>query len=73
MSPIAAAPPDDLVEPQRTGLLTRGAFVASSTANTRPVIKGYRIRNALLCQPTPPPPANAKAVPPPPLTRPEHA
>ncbi len=58
------APPDELVEPERVGLLTRGAFVASGSATTRPVIKGYHIRNAFLCQAIPPPPANAKAVPP---------
>lgn len=40
----------------RSGLLTRAAFLANDSANTRPVMKGYRIRNALLCDAIPPPP-----------------
>lgn len=55
--------PVDFVEPSRSGLLTRAAFLATGSANTRPVMKGYRIRNALLCQKIPPPPANAMATP----------
>lgn len=42
--------------PERSGLLTRAAFLANDSANTRPVMKGYRIRNALLCDAIPPPP-----------------
>ncbi len=40
----------------RSGLLTRAAFLANDSANTRPVMKGYRIRNALLCDAISPPP-----------------
>lgn len=42
----------------RSGLLTRAAFLANDSANTRPVMKGLRIRNALLCDSIPPPPGN---------------
>ncbi|MCP3062245.1 DUF1592 domain-containing protein [Myxococcus sp. K38C18041901] len=51
--------PPTFSEPQRSGLLTRIAFLATGSANTRPIIKGYRIRNALLCGSIPPPPADA--------------
>ncbi len=51
--------PPTFAEPQRSGLLTRVAFLATGSANTRPIIKGYRIRNALLCRRIPPPPAEA--------------
>jgi hypothetical protein len=51
--------PPTFTEPQRSGLLTRIAFLATGSANTRPIIKGYRIRNALLCVRIPPPPAEA--------------
>lgn len=51
--------PPTFSEPQRSGLLTRIAFLATGSANTRPIIKGYRIRNALLCGSVPPPPAEA--------------
>ncbi|MCP3144990.1 DUF1592 domain-containing protein [Pyxidicoccus xibeiensis] len=54
-----ASEPPTFAEPQRSGLLTRIAFLATGSANTRPIIKGYRIRNALLCEPIPPPPAEA--------------
>lgn len=50
--------------PERAGLLTRAAFLANDSANTRPVMKGLRIRNALLCDTVPPPPENVKVVPP---------
>ncbi len=42
----------------RSGLLTRAAFLANDSANTRPVMKGLRIRNGLLCDGIPPPPGN---------------
>nr|WP_246356882.1 DUF1592 domain-containing protein [Pyxidicoccus fallax] len=51
--------PPTFLESQRSGLLTRIAFLATGSANTRPIIKGYRIRNALLCERIPPPPADA--------------
>jgi hypothetical protein len=47
----------------RAGLITRAAFVAAGSAASRPVVKGLRIRNGLLCQSIPPPPANVMAVP----------
>ncbi len=56
--------PVDLPEPERAGLLTRGAFLSNASGSTRPVMKGLKIRNALLCQKIPPPPANVNATPP---------
>lgn len=53
--------PPELVEPERQGLLTRAAMVATGSANTRPVMKGVFIRKALLCEDIPPPPANVNA------------
>ncbi len=50
------------------GLLTRAAMLSTGTATTRPIHKGYVIRNAMLCQqcgrsvrrrPTPTPPRRA--------------
>jgi Protein of unknown function (DUF1592)/Protein of unknown function (DUF1588)/Protein of unknown function (DUF1595)/Protein of unknown function (DUF1585) len=56
-----SAPPT-FAESTRSGLLSRIAFTATGSANTRPIIKGYRIRSALLCQPLPPPPAAAAMI-----------
>lgn len=42
----------------RSGLFTRAAFLANDSATTRPVMKGLRLRNALLCDSMPPPPGN---------------
>jgi hypothetical protein len=53
--------PPDFTDARRVGLLTRAALLASGSANTRPVMKGFRIRNALLCDTVPPPPDNAAA------------
>lgn len=50
----------------RVGLLTRPAFLATGSANTRPIMKGVFIRKALLCDEIPPPPNNAAAMAPPP-------
>ncbi len=55
--------PEDFVEPARVGLLTRAALLASPSGNTRPIIKGFNIRTALLCQNVPAPPDNAMAMP----------
>lgn len=55
--------PQTFSNPARAGLITRAALVASGSAASRPVVKGLRIRNGLLCQPIPPPPANVMAVP----------
>ena len=48
---------------ERSGLLTRAAFVASSNEYTRPIMKGKRIRIQLLCDEVPPPPANLNITP----------
>ncbi|MFO0725886.1 MAG: DUF1592 domain-containing protein [Myxococcota bacterium] len=47
----------------RVGLITRAALVAAESAASRPVVKGARIRNALLCQALPPPPPSVMARP----------
>jgi hypothetical protein len=48
---------------ERVGLLTRPAFLATGTADTRPIMKGVFIRTTLLCDSIPPPPNNAAATP----------
>jgi hypothetical protein len=50
----------------RVGLLTRAAFLATGTVNTRPIMKGVFIRTTLLCDTLPPPPPNAANTPIPP-------
>lgn len=50
--------------PERAGLLTRPALLATGSANTRPIMKGVFIRKALLCDDIPPPPKNANATKP---------
>jgi len=49
---------------ERPGFLTRAAFLATGTANTRPIMKGLFIRTNVLCDKIPPPPENASAEPP---------
>lgn len=49
---------------ERPGLITRAAYVATGSLNTRPIMKGVFIRKALLCDDLPNPPANANATPP---------
>jgi hypothetical protein len=49
---------------KRSGLLTRAGLLATGTATTRPIHKGYLVRNALLCQPVGAPPPNVSAMPP---------
>ena len=44
---------------ERAGLITRAALLTSGSANTRPIMKGFFIRKALLCVQPPPPPDNA--------------
>lgn len=58
-----AGTPPSFIQPERHGLLTRAAFLATGSANTRPVMKGYRVRNGLLCTQLPPPPPGAGATP----------
>lgn len=48
---------------ERTGLLTRAAFLATGTANTRPIMKGVFIRTSLLCDSIAPPPPEAANTP----------
>jgi len=59
----AGAPPPFPAK-QRPGLLTRAAFLASGSANTRPVMKGVFTRQTILCDAIPPPPDNAAATAP---------
>ncbi|MEZ4219801.1 MAG: DUF1592 domain-containing protein [Polyangiaceae bacterium] len=56
--------PPDFAEPERRGLLTRGAMLVTGSANTRPIMKGVFVRRALLCDDLAPPPANVMAVTP---------
>jgi Protein of unknown function (DUF1588)/Protein of unknown function (DUF1592)/Protein of unknown function (DUF1585) len=56
--------PPVMADAARTGLLTRAAFLATGSANTRPIMKGVFVRTALLCDEIPAPPANAAATPP---------
>jgi len=49
---------------KRSGLLTRAAMLATGTAGTRPIHKGYLVRNALLCQQVGAPPPNVNTNPP---------
>ena len=56
----SSAPPA-FPQGQRTGLLTRAAFLTTGSPNTRPVMKGLFIRRYILCDSIPPPPNNAAA------------
>jgi hypothetical protein len=64
------APWDGVVTPplfpstQRSGLLTRAAMLATGTAGTRPIHKGYLVQNALLCRQVGAPPPNVDTKPP---------
>ena len=49
---------------RRSGLLTRAAMLASGTAGTRPIHKGYLVQNALLCRQVGAPPPNVNTKPP---------
>jgi hypothetical protein len=57
-------PPPSFPSAQRSGLLTRAAMLATGTAGTRPIHKGYLVRNALLCQQVGAPPPNVNTNPP---------
>ncbi|HKY39298.1 MAG TPA: DUF1588 domain-containing protein [Polyangiaceae bacterium] len=57
-------PPPLFPSPQRSGLLTRAAMLATGTSGTRPIHKGYLVRNALLCQQVGAPPPNVNTNPP---------
>jgi hypothetical protein len=62
------APWDGVATPppvaDRPGLLTRAAFLASASGNTRPIMKGVFVRQSILCDTIPPPPQGANANPP---------
>ncbi|MBK7862537.1 MAG: DUF1592 domain-containing protein [Archangiaceae bacterium] len=49
---------------KRAGLLTRAAMLSTGTAMTRPIHKGYLVRNAILCQQVGAPPQNVDLTPP---------
>lgn len=49
---------------KRAGLLTRAALLSTGTTTTRPIHKGYVIRNAVLCQQVGTPPPNVNSKPP---------
>lgn len=55
--------PPTFASPARSGLLSRAAFLVTGAPKTRPIIKGARIRQALLCEALPQPPANAASIP----------
>jgi len=56
--------PPNLPSGQRPGLFTRALFLASGSANTRPIMKGVFLRRHVLCDDIPPPPPGANAKPP---------
>jgi hypothetical protein len=56
--------PPQFPDGERAGLITRAALLATGSANTRPIMKGVTIRERLLCDELPPPPANAAKNPP---------
>jgi hypothetical protein len=59
-----SGPPPAFPPGVRPGLLTRAAFLASGSANTRPIMKGVFVRENMLCDDIPPPPGNAAATQP---------
>jgi hypothetical protein len=59
--------PVTLPEAERAGLLTRIAFLSHDTPNARPIRRGLKIREMLLCDPIPPP-ENCDFVKPPNVT-----
>ena|GEM_PF-1597152 len=56
--------PIELPERERVGLLTRMSFLAHDTLAARPIRRGLKIREMLLCDPVPPP-ENCDVVKPP--------
>jgi hypothetical protein len=59
-----AGPAPLFASEKRAGLLTRAAMLSTGTATTRPIHKGYLVRNALLCQQVGTPPPNVNTMPP---------
>lgn len=62
VEPWTSGEPPTMDDPARAGLITRAAYLATGSANTRPVMKGVFIRRAILCDPIPPPPPEAENV-----------
>jgi hypothetical protein len=62
VEPWTGGPFPILPEGERTGLLQRGALLASSLEQTNPFHRGAFVRRYLLCDPLPPP--NPSALPP---------
>ncbi|MFK7930701.1 MAG: DUF1592 domain-containing protein [Myxococcota bacterium] len=56
--------PPLMTQEQRAGLVTRAAYLATGSANTRPIMKGVLLRTALLCDEIGSPPDNAANNPP---------
>jgi hypothetical protein len=61
-------PTTPLDESQRAGILTHASVMAAQahSEQTSPVLRGLFVRQSLLCQPMPPPPADVNNTPPPP-------
>ena len=55
---LAMGNPNELPADERAGLLTRIALLSAGAPQTRPIQKGLRVREALLCEPVAPPPDN---------------
>ncbi len=53
------AEPPSVPAGTRPGLFTRGAFLATGSLRSRPIMKGVFLREAVLCDQLPPPPADA--------------
>lgn len=62
VEPWTSGEPPAMNDPARAGLITRAAYLATGSANTRPVMKGVFLRRAILCDPIPPPPPEAESV-----------
>jgi hypothetical protein len=62
VEPWTSGEPPAMDDPARAGLITRAAYLATGSANTRPVMKGVFLRRAVLCDPIPPPPPEAENV-----------
>lgn len=58
------SPAPEFGSPTRPGLVARAAFLVTGAAKTRPIHKGAFLRNALLCQVLPAPPASVNTTPP---------
>jgi hypothetical protein len=51
--------PPQFLEDQRRGVFTRAALLSTGTTSTRPIMKGFFVRKALMCTTPPPPDENA--------------